>query len=177
MPRRGCNGKKFARERAKNTPHHGAALCRNCKKGIPFNDQALVKHIKAKPRGKDILRMNKNGFYPVRIKTSYRRYDRLPSLPGLESSARRGCAFCTFLRQAIQMKRYLYIAPVKLEYEYLWEDSKRLREPDLLSLSNLIVQMTVLSSAGSAEVDHSLIFAIGAKQGTHVLHFQKWQVD
>lgn len=170
MPKHKYSVKRLGRGRVRDTTRHGTALCRNCEKSVPFNDQMVGECVKNMPSGDIVLRMGDGD--PIGIRLPYKRYDNLPGLPSLENSAKRGCNFCAFLRQSILMKRYNYNAPVRLELSYQWDRSTRPGEQDLNGLSALVVLMTVLPSTGNMEQKHFLTFTVEAKQGTHATPFQ-----
>ncbi|KAK4451227.1 heterokaryon incompatibility protein-domain-containing protein [Podospora aff. communis PSN243] len=84
-----------------------AQLCERCRL-LEFDDKNECGEVAASRNGEEHLVMPKRwyfqadgpGFWVVRIPgDDYA--DTLPSLPGLEASARNGCGFCAFLRETI----------------------------------------------------------------------------
>lgn len=57
MPKYKYSVKRFGRGRVRDTTRHGTALCRNCEKSVPFNDQMVGECVKKMPSGDIVLRI------------------------------------------------------------------------------------------------------------------------
>jgi len=108
-----------------------AQLCERCRL-LEFDDKIEGGEVAATRNGEEYLVLPKRwyfqtdgpGFWVIRVPgDDYT--DTLPSLPGLEASARNGCGFCAFLRETIlSQARNEAVAPVEGTRMFLSQESE-----------------------------------------------------